>query len=282
MHAPNKNNKSALNYSEFVLSAIQELKVNNVIIETDSIPHVANPLSVAIQISGKKRLNLDLRYVNQFLWKSKIKVDDWNVALEYFKQGDFMFSFDLKSGYHHIEIFPAHTTYLGFKWEIDGSTRYFTFQVLPFGLSSAPYIFTKCLRPLLTHWRSQGLFIVLYLDDGWCRADTESKCIEQASLVKADLLAAGLVPNKDKSVWIPAVKLDWLGLTWNAVEGSIQVTERRILDIQSCINDIQVSLPFISTRVLASLAGKIISLAPVVGPISQLRSRFLHMEIEKR
>ena len=107
LHAPDtvilKNNKSALNYSEFVLSAIEELKVNNVIIETDSIPHVVNPLSVAIQSSRKKRLILDLRYVHQFLWKSKIKFDDWNVALEYFKQGDFMFSFDLKSGYHHIQ-----------------------------------------------------------------------------------------------------------------------------------------------------------------------------------
>ena len=190
------------------------------------IPHVVNPLSVSTQCSGKLRLILDLRYVNQYLWKCKIKFEDWNVALEFFQKGDFMFSFYLKSGYHHIDIFPGHIIYLGFTWEFSGSLRYFTFQVLPFGLSSAPYILTKCLRPLVKHWRSQGIFIVLYLDDGWCRAETESKCLEHAIMVKADLLAAGFVPNKNKYVWLPTPKLDWLGLTWDANVGTIRIIER--------------------------------------------------------
>ena len=69
-----------------------------------------------------------------------------------------MFSFDLKSGYHHIDIFPDHRKFLRFAWKIDGVTRYFSFQVLPFGLSSAPYIFTKCIRPLVKHWRGKGFF----------------------------------------------------------------------------------------------------------------------------
>ena len=61
-----------------------------------------------------------------------------------------MFSFDLKSGYHHIEIAEEHQTYLGFSWNLQGSqsSRYFVFAVLPFGLSTAPCIFTKCVRPL--------------------------------------------------------------------------------------------------------------------------------------
>jgi hypothetical protein len=28
-----------------------------------------------------------------------------------------MFSFDLKSSYHHVEIFLPHPTYLGFAWK---------------------------------------------------------------------------------------------------------------------------------------------------------------------
>ena len=31
--------------------------------------------------------------------------------------------FDLKSGYHHLDIFEAHQTYLGFTWELQGKTR---------------------------------------------------------------------------------------------------------------------------------------------------------------
>ena len=34
-----------------------------------------------------------------------------------FEKGDFLFSFDLKSGYHHIDIAEAHFKYLGVSWE---------------------------------------------------------------------------------------------------------------------------------------------------------------------
>ena len=50
-----------------------------------------------------------------------------------------------------------------------GAVKYFCFTVLPFGLSSAPYIFTKCLRPLVKFWRFNGVKIVVFLDDGCAR-----------------------------------------------------------------------------------------------------------------
>ena len=96
-----------------------------------------------------------------------------------------------------------HCEYLSFCWELEGAKRFFSFQVLPFGLSTAPYIFTKCLRPLVRHWRKKGYFIVLFLDDGWCRAESEEACSVISSSMKEDLLAAGLVPNAGKSVWTP-------------------------------------------------------------------------------
>ena len=77
-----------------------------------------------------------------------------------------MFSFDVKSGYHHVLMWPPHQFFLGFSWFYKGKTRYFCFRVLPFGLSSAPYVFTKLFRPLVAYWRKQGIHIVVYLDDG--------------------------------------------------------------------------------------------------------------------
>ena len=40
------------------------------------------------------------------------------------------------------------------------------FSVLPFGLSSAPYIFMKLLKPLVKKWRGEGKSVILFLDDG--------------------------------------------------------------------------------------------------------------------
>jgi hypothetical protein len=70
------NNKSALEHRVFVEAAISELLRNLAAVEVPFIPHVVNPLSVSIQSSGKKRLILDLRHVNQCIFgsrKSKFK-----------------------------------------------------------------------------------------------------------------------------------------------------------------------------------------------------------------
>ena len=69
----------------------------------------------------------------------RVKYEDWKVALSYFMTEAFMFSFDLKRGYHHIE---GHQTYLGFSWKHGSSnfTKFYVFTVLPFGLSFALHL----------------------------------------------------------------------------------------------------------------------------------------------
>ena len=138
------------------------------VLEVSQLPHVISPLSVLVQSSGKKRLILDLRYANRYLEKQKIKYEDWKVASSYFQKSAFIISFDLKSGYHHIEIQREYQTLLGFSWKCPDSNtrRYFVFTVLPFGLSTAPHIFTKLLRPFVKYWRYSGISLGLFLDDG--------------------------------------------------------------------------------------------------------------------
>ena len=54
---------------------------------------------------------------------------------------------------------------IGFSLFYRGELRFFQFTVLPFGLSVAPYLFTKIQRALIKHWRSKGFRILTYLDD---------------------------------------------------------------------------------------------------------------------
>ena len=127
---------SSLHYPKFVEETILELLDSYRLLEVQAPPYVVNPLSVSIQPNGKKRLILDLRYVNKHLIKQRVKYEDWKIALSYFQKGAFMILFDLKSGYHYIDICPHHQTFLGFAWKFSGDTkfRYFVFTVLPFGL----------------------------------------------------------------------------------------------------------------------------------------------------
>ena len=68
--------KSAVQDSAFVESSISGLSSLDCIAEVFTPPAVLNPLSVSIQKSGKKRLILDLRHVNQYLFKSKFRCED--------------------------------------------------------------------------------------------------------------------------------------------------------------------------------------------------------------
>lgn len=82
----------------------------------DTPPLVVNPLLVATHGDGKKRLVLDLRHVNPRLYKQKFKCEDVDTAVLMLNPGDFLFTFDIKSAYHHVEIIEEYQKYLGFQW----------------------------------------------------------------------------------------------------------------------------------------------------------------------
>ena len=203
------NNKSALHNADFVLGAITELLKVGSVVQCPCPPVVVNPLSVFIQPNGKKRLTLDLRHVNFFVKKSKIKFEDAKSFLECLVASPcaWVCSFDIKSGYHHIDIFESDQQFLGFSWVFDGVTKYFKFTVLPFGLSVGPY-----MRPLVKYWRSKAIRIVVYLDNGISAATNFSKCQGNSLLVRSDLFKSGFVANKDKCQWVPLQVICWLGI----------------------------------------------------------------------
>ena len=108
------NQKSALEHKEFVDEAITDLLNNGCIQRVPTAPHMCSPLSVVCNSEGKKRLVVNLRYINQFLKIDSFKYEDLRTLLSILNPTDFLFKFDLKSGYHHVEIFEPHWKYLGF------------------------------------------------------------------------------------------------------------------------------------------------------------------------
>ena len=68
-----RNNKSALENESFVTEAITDLLAQQSITMVTRPPLLVNPLSVATNDRGKKRLVLDLRHINPHLHKLKFK-----------------------------------------------------------------------------------------------------------------------------------------------------------------------------------------------------------------
>jgi hypothetical protein len=67
-------------------------------------------------------------------------------ATQHIKHNSSLFNFAIHSAYHHVDsFFYLHTEYLWFSWLKDGVRIFYKFLVLPFGLASACYLFTKML-----------------------------------------------------------------------------------------------------------------------------------------
>ena len=77
-----------------------------------------------------------------FFNKQRFKYKDLHVGMQMLRKGDYMFSFDLKSRYHHIDIAEVHQKCLGFAWR----KKCHVFMVLPFGLCTVCYLFTKVVH----------------------------------------------------------------------------------------------------------------------------------------
>lgn len=156
-------------HSDFVASAITELLEVGSVVEGHFPRLVVNPLSVSVQSNGKKRFILDLRHVNFFVNKSKIKFSRCSIFSSMFVVHEagqiWSFSFDIKCEYHHIGIFEPDQQFLGFSWVFGGrgSIKYFKFTVLPSGISTGPYILCKVLGPLVKYWRSKAISVVVFL-----------------------------------------------------------------------------------------------------------------------
>ncbi|KAJ1101769.1 hypothetical protein NDU88_006833 [Pleurodeles waltl] len=78
---------------------------------------------------------------------------------------DWMVSVDLQDVYFHIPILKSNRKYLRF---VVGSQHY-QFAVLPFGLTSAPRVFTKVMV-VAAHLRRKGIAVFPYLDDWLIKA----------------------------------------------------------------------------------------------------------------
>ena len=129
-----KNHRSAVKHAKFVEESIGDLVHSRCARESMSCPIVCSPLLVVENAKGKLRLVIDLRYVNQFLIQCKFKYEGLDLISSLFRQGDFVFSFDLKSGYHHVDIHEDSQPYLGFSWGEGDRKKFLSFLCTPFWL----------------------------------------------------------------------------------------------------------------------------------------------------
>ena len=104
---------------------------------------------------------LNLKHFNHFMHIPSFKMPTLKNIWQLIQQGDFAFSIDLQDAYLHVPIVKYHCCFLHFVWH----NVPYQWKVLPFGLATAPRVFTSLTKPILFLCHCKGLHIVIYLDD---------------------------------------------------------------------------------------------------------------------
>jgi len=273
-------NASSLRNKTFVQDSIVELLRKRCIRETSNMPFCCNPLTVADK--GKLRLVIDLRHVNSYLKFPTFKYEDLRTAKQHLDSDYFFVTFDLKSGYHHVPINVDYQNYLGFSWTFDsGVTRYFVFVVLPFGLASACYVFTKVMRPLVKKWRNLSIKSTMYIDDGISSAKTFAQTLEDSLQIRSDLEKAGLTVNSAKSNFVPSQTGSWLGFQIDTRLMKFFVPQEKIDKLSSLLS-VTLHQKSFTARSIAKIAGHLLSMKCAIGPIVRLFTRQMYKFVESR
>ena len=133
---------------------VSDLLEKQVIVEVfNPDPGFYNSLCLVPKATGGWRTVLDVSSLNNFVRKEKFKMETTRSVLESLREGDWLFSVDMKDAYFHVPIHSSFQRYLKFCFV----GRTFQFQALPFGLTSVPLVFTIVLSPFARWLHSLGI-----------------------------------------------------------------------------------------------------------------------------
>lgn len=217
--------------------------------------------------TGGWRPILDLRRLNKFIKAQKFRMVTLQHVLGQLEEGDFLSSLDLGDAYFHIPILKGHRKFLRFV--VQG--RHYQFKALPFGLRSAPRVFTKCLAPVAAQLRREGIHVYPYLDDWLIRAKTRELAVAHTARTVQLLTDLGFSVNYAKSHLVPAQDALFLGARLNTVSLLASPSEERTRTILGKVQRMLVA-DAAKVRSIKSLLGMMSSCIYLV-PMCRLRMR---------
>ena len=155
--------------TEIINKEIDSLLENGAIVQVSYQPYMClSPIFVRPKKNGEYRVILNLKKLNEYVEYHHFKMDSFEKAVALINKNMYMASVDLRHAYHSISIAQEHQKFLCFKW----GDKIFQHTCLPFGLASAPRLFTKIMKPVFSKLRNLGYVSIGYIDDSLFCGDT--------------------------------------------------------------------------------------------------------------
>ena len=168
---------------------------------------------------------IDLSRINTFLHVEKFKMETSLIP------GEWVLSIDLWDAYLHIPIHPNSRKYLRFCHR----SQMFQFTSLPFGLATAPQVFTMIVKEVKLMALSRGLRLHQYLDDGLIRSQSQEEAQVNTQAVVDLTQSLGWIINREKSELNPTQVFSFVGYEYHLDSALVKPTQERFLKLQDLI-----------------------------------------------
>ena len=262
---------------------MQKFIDQNVVQEADpSTPGFYSPMFVRekrpdtdndVNAPKKYRIIHDLSLLNKSIVKYKFKMDSARTVRQGLKQGMSFYSIDIQSAYNHILIHKSSRKYLRCWWR----GRCYEFRALPFGLSSAPWIFTSVMAVSAKYLHKNGVYSFFYLDDINVFHKLVQKLINEQPLVLLFFQGAGWLINFPKSQLDISQRGIYIGLDIDLEYGLVFPTRKRWIKLQSLLQAF-LRRDAAVAREWASLLGVITCIQDLT-PLGRLQARDLQYHV---
>ena len=164
---------------------------------------------------------IDLSRLNTFLHIEKFKMETPESIRTSLIPGEWVSSIDLSDAYLHIPNHPNSMKYLRFCYR----SQVFQFTSLPFGLATAPQVFTMIVKEVKLMALSRGLRLHQNLDHWLIRSQEEAQVNTQAVVNLTQSM--GWIINQEKSEPKPTQAFSFMGYEYHLDLALVKPTQER-------------------------------------------------------
>lgn len=198
----------------------------------------------------KIRPIIDLSRLNTFIATPSLKMEHLGKILPLISQQMWGTSLDITDAFLSVLINVEFQKYFCF---ILNGTIYM-FLKMPFGLTTAPWAFSRLMRPIKVFLRLKGVTVTSFIDDFSILAITKALAALHTSWTKRVLIWLGFKINLEKSSESPRQSLEYLGVLLNLKTLTISLPKNKVALILSLCQDTLVKRS-VSRRDLEGLVG---------------------------
>ena len=208
---------------------------------------------------GSHRLILNLSNLNEHIERKHFKMETLKSVLNLVHKNCYLGLIDIKDAYYHYMVRKFDRKFLRFTWQ----GKLYSFRCLPNGLSVAPFLWTKLLKPVLSTLRKKGHTNSGYIDDILLQSDSFTECIKNVTETVSLLDDLGLTPHPEKSVTVPTQVIEFVGFIFSSQEMTVRLPPRKIKNIIKHCKDI-LKKNILTIRDFAQIIGKLVASEPGV------------------